>query len=93
MTENVKTPNQAAIKFIQSMRRIAIGRCSRRFPEPGCALEVTAQGTLTCHAEPGPVTCDDVQTYRTRFELDGTRISTLDAELVAMGEPLEGAGQ
>ncbi len=79
----------AAINFIQAMRRRAIARLEARDPthrfEPACVLEVTGQGNLTCHAEFGPVTVDEVPTYRTRFELNGAPISLIDAERVAMG--------
>lgn len=93
MTDTVKTPDQAAIKFVQFMRRRAIAQCSRSFPDPGFHFENTGRGILECCAVPGPVTCDDVQTYRTSFKLDSRAISALDAELAAMGVKLEGESQ
>jgi hypothetical protein len=78
--------DQRALDAIRRDPSINHGR-----PDSTSWQEQVAAGTLTCHASLGPVTVDGVQTYRTRFELNGQPISLRDAERVAMGEPLEGA--
>lgn len=81
-----RSADQRALDAIRRDSSINHGR-----PDSASVQDQAAQGTLTCHATPGPVTVYGVQTYRTRFELDGQPISLCDAERVAMGEPIMGA--
>lgn len=69
----------------------SLGRVGR--PDETSVSERTAQGVLRCHARPGPVTADGEQLFRTRFSLEGTAISRVDAEAVLAGARIETASQ
>lgn len=87
MTDTPTDP--AAINFIRAMRRVAIARLCGDGGEAGVLGQMTDHGNLTCTATPGGETVDSVPIYHTQFAINGKPISVIDAERIAMGEPLD----
>lgn len=81
--------DQAAQNFIQAMRRVAIQRLIEDGGEAGVLGQITSHGNLTCTATPARISADGVQLYHTQFAINGADISILEAESIAMGEPLD----
>lgn len=81
--------DQAAINYIQAMRRVAIARLVEDGGDRGVLGQMTDHGNLTCTATEAHISADGVQLYRTQFAINGRDISILDAERIAMGEPLD----